>query len=172
LKNGIKSAGEINDSMRTFLQSRAEASFLSGGPFTFVIHKDYWEYVFKLKQGYCVINAFVSSERLVTLFASWGDYFKPMQNVAAPKILMNIEKKCPTLFKLFTEYGDVFSFTYDGMTGICKEIELSSPPTLKLVTDEKVLETAKELMIYSIDLYYEIHDNCPLKDWVRRLEKL
>lgn len=160
--------------MRTFLQSRAGAEFLSGAPFTFAIHKDYWEYVFKLKHGYCVINAMVSKEHLITLFASWGDYFKPMQNAnAAASIIINVEKKCPLFYKLFSEDSDIFSLTFDDdTTGICKELEIGCPATLKLITDDKVVKTAEELVIYSIDLYHEIQDNCPLKDWVRRLEEL
>lgn len=107
------------------------------------------------------------------MFASWGDYFKPMQNAnAATSIITNVEKKCPKFYKLFSEYGDIFSFTLDDMTGICKEIEITSPATLNLITDDKVIKAAEELVIYSIDLYHEIQANCPLKDWVRRLQEI
>lgn len=160
--------------MRTFLQSKAGAQFYSGMPFTIAIHKDYWEYVIKLKRGYVVINAFLTKGHTISLYASWGDYFKSIQhNAAATTILENIRTECPTFYKLFTEDGEFYNSALpDGSTGICKEVALPDTPTIKMMTDDNVIEAVEAVMHYSGKLYNEIYDKCPLKDWVNRLEEI
>lgn len=174
MTNGCNQRQASITTMRTFIQSKAGASFYGGMPFTLAIHKDYWEYIFKLKRGYCVINAFITQNRTLLLFASWGDYFKPMQNSAvAPTILQNIKTKCPTFYKLYTEKGEFTTTTLaDGTTGICKEIAFPDTATIEIMTNEEVTDSAHVVMNYSIKLYNEIYEHCPLKDWVNRLDEI
>lgn len=127
-----------------------------------------------MKRGYCVINDFITQDRTLLLFVSWGDYFKPMQNSAvAPTILQNIRTKCPTFYKLYTEKGEFYTtILADGTTSICKEIPFPDTATIEIMTNTEVTDTALAVMNYSIKLYNEIYDHCPLKDWVNRLGEI
>lgn len=62
--------------MRNFLSNTAGATFFKGEDLSFIIRKDYIEYVIKLAKGdYAIVNLIASGPEQVSLFCAWGNYF-------------------------------------------------------------------------------------------------
>lgn len=61
--------------MRTFLQTTAGGTFIAGEAMTFVVRKDYAEYIFKAGKGfYGIVNFLFNGKNEVMLFAGWGTF--------------------------------------------------------------------------------------------------
>lgn len=159
--------------MRTFLQNSVDEEFYYDLNYTVAVRSDRLEFIFELDNAYSVIHIIGIGKREVMALAYWGDYFKPLEGPSAYTMLGNMKSKCPTLYKLFNSPDEYFCPKMkEGLMGVAKKITVDRIPALWMLDDDKVLDAAHDVMLFSVDLYNEILKNCPLKDWVRRLEEI
>lgn len=161
--------------MRTFLQNTAGATFIRGEVMTFVVRKDYAEYIFKIANGfYGVVNLLFSNENEIMLFAGWGNFFKRVTNHDdINKLLLMLERPCPEVVKLFTGKSDYKMVTLSGgEMGICKKFPTNtSRPLIEIMGEHTHVEEAREAVNYCLKLYHEINDHCPFPGWKKGLRE-
>ncbi len=161
--------------MRTFLQTTAGGTFMAGEAMTFVVRKDYAEYIFKAGKGfYGIVNFLFNGKNEVMLFASWGTFFKRITNHAdVNKLLQMLEKPCPQVIDLMTCKSDYSLVTLsNNEMGIRKTINTSTSRSLiEIMGDPIVVEEARNLVNYCLKLFREIHDHCPFPGWKQGLKE-
>lgn len=159
--------------MRTFFQNSVDEEFYYDLNYTVAVKHDHLEFIFELDNAYSVIHIIGIRKHEVIALAYWGDYFRPLESSAAYTMLTNMKGKCPTLYKLFTSPDEYYCPKMEeGFMGVAKKIEVDRIPALWMLDDDNILDAAHDVMLFSVDLYNEILKNCPLKDWVRRLQEI
>ena len=161
--------------MRTFIQTTAGGTFIRGEVMTFVVRKDYAEYIFKAGNGfYGIVNFMFVEKDKVMLFADWGTFFKRVTNHAdIDKLLRMLEKPCPQVVDLLTcQSGYTLVTLEGGEMGIRKTIDTpTSCSLIEIMGNPVVVEAARDLVNYSLKLFREIHDRCPFPGWKQGLKE-
>ena len=159
--------------MRTFIQTTAGGTFMAGEVMTFVVRKDYAEYIFKAGNGfYGIVNFMFVEKDKVMLFADWGTFFKRVTNHAdIDKLLRMLEKPCPQVVDLLTcKSGYSLVALTGGEMGIRKMIDIpTSRSLIEIMGEPAVMEAARDLVNYSLKLFREIRDRCPFPGWKQGL---
>ena len=163
--------------MRNFITNTAGVTFFQDENLSFVVRKDYIEYVFKLGKGlYGVINLIISAPQQVSLFCAWGNFFDRVNNHQDINKLFNMLKKpCPTLIDLYTGKTDFRQITMTDVKlgGISKTVDLEKPlAAAELIGLPAVLQAVEDSINFSCKLYNEIHDFCPFDGWKKGLREI
>lgn len=140
---------------------------------------DYVEYIVKLDHGYYgVVNLLPEGKDKVSLLCYWGDYFKRLQNIPnKDKVMSILAKNCPTLVSVLSSQGEVKfaqfkKSKFDG-SGFVMQLDAAfSKGIIPVLGNESLQSKALELLNVSLRVFWEIHDNCPLKGWVDGLKEI
>lgn len=165
--------------MRKFISDKPGAKFFANTNVTLHVMPDYVEYIVKLDRGYYgVVNLMAESSNKVSLLCYWGDYFKRLQNIPnKDKVMGILAKNCPELVKVLSSQDEVKfaqfkNAKYEG-TGFVMQIDADfSKGILSVVGDPNIHSHAIKLLNTSLKVFWEIHDHCPLKDWVKGLDTI
>lgn len=140
---------------------------------------DYVEYIIKLDRGYCgVVNLMPEGGNKVSLLCYWDDYFKRLQNIPnKDKVMSILAKSCPELVKVLSSQEEVkfaqFKKAKHVGAGFVMQLDADfSKGIIPVLGNEQLQAKALELLNTSLKVFWEIHDNCPLKGWVDGLEEL
>ena len=168
--------GRISNQMRAFYTRTPRAGFYQSCPYTMAYHRDYVEIIWNLGPGaYGVVNLIVSARNEVTLFCNWKCYFDIFVNHPDRKgLLRQLEKPCPQLYKLLTEQLAGYccvSVPIDGTsTGVAYRMWADTAQRIEsIVAEERVLKASEDVINFSIQIYTEIVNHCPLQEWRNRM---
>lgn len=133
--------------------------------------------IVKLQAGlYGVVTIIPENKSEVSLICSWGTYFKRIQNCKEPEnVLKKIRKTCPLTYQILNGVSDVkFAFfSSNGTYGFVKSLKLDvSNGIFPIVGNKDIQKECYKLLDISVKVYWEIHDHCPLKNWVTGLETI
>lgn len=164
--------------MRNFLSNTAGATFFQGENISFIVRKEYIEYVIKLNKGtYGIVNLIVSGPQQVTLFCSWGNYFDRVNHHQdTDKLLKMLEKQCPTVTDLFTVKSgfECITLPYENnIGGISINVDLEKIlHSYELVGNTAVVTAMMDVFNFSCKLYNEILKSCPFEGWKKDLKEI
>lgn len=140
---------------------------------------DHVEYIVKLNKGaYGVVNLAPEGKDKLSLLCFWGDYFKRLFNTPnKDQLIKKLARPCPLLVKAFASQDEVkFAHFKDGKykgSGLCMMLDADfSHGLIPTIADARIQSKVIELLNYSLKVYWEIHDNCPLKEWVDGLNEI
>ena len=158
--------------MRTFITKTAGATFLGTYPYTFNVRKDAIEFIFKMnKRGWYMVVNLCMGEDGWFLMTDWGEFFRRILNHKEPEKLMAMLKRpCPKLFQLFTDSTSKYAMGYspdESGTMITAPVpeHLKNVLFSQMLGSEEVLDSAEELAMYSLNLFYEIREQAPFPAW-------
>lgn len=164
--------------MRNFLSNTAGVTFFQNEEISFIVRKDYIEYVAKMGKGtYGIANLLVTDARQVTLFCSWGNYFDRVSNHEdANKLFKMIEKQCPTVIDLFlgkSGFGYINLPHENNIGGVSKRVNLDRVlQVYELVGEPAVIGAVIDVLNFSSKLYNEILKSCPFDGWTKGLREI
>lgn len=160
--------------MRTFFCEKPGAKFLSGCKVTLHVMPDYVEYIVKLDHGYYgVVNLMPEGKNKVTLLCYWGDYFKRLQNIPnKDKVVGILAKNCLALMEVLSSQGETKfaqfkNSKYEGSGFVMQHDADFSHGLIPVLGNTDLQSRALNLLNTSLKVFWEIHDHCPLKGWVR-----
>lgn len=145
---------------------------------SFIVRKDYIEYVVKLSKGtYGIVNLIVTGSKQVFLFCSWGNYFDRVNNHGdTNKLFKMIEKQCPAVIDLFTAETGFEHITLpneNNIGGVSKNVDLERVlRSYELVGDPAVTAAMIDVLNFSCKLYNEILKSCPFEGWRKGLQEI
>lgn len=156
--------------MRKFLSTTAGATFLHGGNFTYCIRKDSIEFIFKLDRGiYMIINLIQAESGKGLLMANWGQFFDLMETDQFHRYVYALRNTCPKWMALAECKADnnysIGQIHGDPTQSIMEEVDLPSDSILRSFNDSQIVDKAVRLAQFCQDMFYEILDGCPIKDW-------
>ncbi len=166
--------------MRNFLQTTAGGTFYGGSNVTFVQRKDCVEIVIKMKSGlYGVVTATFDDHDMLMLTTLWGDFFHRLRNSSRPEMLVEkMRRPCPEFYKLATDNADYdlieFATTNgDSIDGIGKDFKRQPHSyIMHLATAPEIITEAFKLFNYSLTIYRELLNGCPIAEWKTALRNL
>lgn len=164
--------------MRNFLSNTAGATFFQGENISFIVRKEYIEYVVKLSKGtYGIVNLIASGPQQVSLFCSWGSFFDRVNHHQDTNQLFKmLGKQCPTVIDLFTAKSgfECITLTFENnIGGISKKVDLEKPlNAYRLVGNAAVITAMMDVLNFSCKLYNEILKSCPFEGWKKGLQEI
>lgn len=165
----------------SFISNRTKAHFYNNSRMTFLVQKDCIEIIFKIKRGvYLIVSVYSLSEGRLLLACDWGMFWNRLKGMGNRKDVMSkLNKKCPLVTNIFTNTLDTslphFVFIDKEQKRGAVVLEMMAPVKTNNVSDylhEKVVENARELMTYNLNLYSELEEYCPFPTWKNDLDSL
>lgn len=163
--------------MRSFIAHKSYSSFYKGQKMTFRCLKHSLEVIVRLKMGlYGVVTIIPENKHEISLICNWGRYFDRIRNCGTPdKVLERLKKPCPLTYQVLSGLHEIKLARFDegGTYGLVKAMPFDvSNDLFTILGDADVRTACYKLLDISVKLYWEIHDNSPLKNWVSGLETI
>lgn len=172
--------------MKSFLSTRAGASFFYGSNHTVVYHKDTIEYILRFDSpngktwGYAHLYILFGEEDTVVLFINWQEYLKHLSQITdKAHFFKMMERPCPNFTSGYLNKRndgivriELPKEDVEGFAIILKDKEYETIDPMTLPFRKEVEEKALQLLDFSLDVYKELLLHAPLKNWKDRVAEL
>ena len=169
--------------MKSFLSTRAGASFFYGSNHTVVYHKDTIEYILRFDSpngGYAHLYILFGEEDTVVLFINWQEYLKHLSQITdKAHFFKMMERPCPNFTSGYLNkrndgivHIELPKEDVEGFAIILKDKEYETIDPMTLPFRKEVEEKALQLLDFSLDVYKGLLLHAPLKNWKDRVAEL
>jgi len=160
--------------MRPFYTTKNSSPFFKNLPYTFAVHKDYVEIIWRIDAGQfgiSIANMFLASNDELGICCYWNRFFECVKTKYGDvgELLRKIEKKCPTLVKLYggeipgIHLVELITGDKVVMKTVKADIHRSLP---ELLATLGVLNVAGDVINILLKMWQEIVKNCTIKKLV------